>query len=176
MWILSLDIASRTGWWFGHADHHPRKHEGGSVRIRRTEEEHEMSAVNIAAFIHEQFLTGIRPAPDLIVAEAMMALTGQKSEDAARVAMCAHTGLWAACYKHAIPLRRIAASTARKHFIGRGRAVPGEDIKRAVRDRCAILGYCAKDEKDFNKTDAVAVWDWAKVYIARRIPDDLVFF
>lgn len=55
-----------------------------------------------------------------------------------------------------IPFRAVAVSTVRKHFIGKGN-LPGDEAKRHVRRRCEQLGW---DAKNYDESDAAAVWDW----------------
>lgn len=45
----------------------------------------------------------------------------------------------------------------RKYFIGNGR-MKRDEAKRAVKDRCRILGW---DYQDDNHADAIACWAWA---------------
>lgn len=49
----------------------------------------------------------------------------------------------------------VASSTVRKHFIGHGRH---PDPKRAVMDRCRLLGWEVSDD---NAADAAATWAYA---------------
>lgn len=56
-----------------------------------------------------------------------------------------------------------AISTVRKHFIGQGN-LRSQDAKRAVMERCRLLGWPYQDD---NQADANAVWAFA---MAQRYP------
>lgn len=170
MLICALDLATTTGVAIGRATmNQPSDLTHFSIRLRKPHEDHEMAAYNIDSWIKTELIP-FYGKPDLIVAEAMMQLAGQPSQDAARVAMAVHTGLWMACRRWSIRLERVAESTIRKHFIGMGRAPKGEDVKKLVAQRAALLGYCEPHMRDRNRTDAIAVFDYACATFARRSP------
>ena len=65
--------------------------------------------------------------------------------------------------------RRIAVSSVRSHFIGKGN-LPGEKAKPLVFAKCQALGWIGKDDADqsFDRSDALAIWSYAEVAFAPK--------
>lgn len=173
MLICALDLATVTGVAIGRSDmNHPSQLKHFSVRMRKSTEDHEMAAYNIDCWVR-QVLIPFYGEPDIIVAEAMMSLDAQPSEDSARVAMAVHTGLWMACRRWSIRMEKVANSTMCKHFIGRGAKPKGAEkgwLKKEVRRQAIRLGYADERVRDLNRTDAIGVFDFAANTYARRSP------
>ena len=62
----------------------------------------------------------------------------------------------AAAARAGVRSHMVATSTVRKHFIQQGNLKSAE-AKRAVMDRCRLLGYAITDD---NSADACAVWNY----------------
>jgi hypothetical protein len=179
MLIVGLDLATVTGVAIGDVRvNHPSQVESFSMRFRKPHEDQFIAGYNIEAWLTQTFVKPFPnyPMPDLVIAEAMMQMAGQKSDDAATVALSLHQGLWNFCYRFGIPLKRVAASTIRKHFLGVGRAKPGEDIKKMVAERCRVLGYTEFTLRDRNRTDALACWDFAAANFGKGSPAGLQLY
>jgi Holliday junction resolvasome RuvABC endonuclease subunit len=87
-------------------------------------------------FIEAPIIVSDRSAHTMV---ALMQLTGAVRTAAARAGVRVHM---------------VASSTVRKHFLGNGRP---DDPKRAVKERCRLLGYEVADD---NAADACAVWNY----------------
>lgn len=175
MFTVGIDLATTTGIAIGDSRiNHPSQLRTMSIRFRKPHEDFEMAGYNIERWLEEAFVGPLPryPWPDLIVAEAMLPLAGQKSDDAGKVALSLHQGLYNFCYGYGVRLERVAASTARKHFIGQGRAQPGQDIKLLVAEQCKRLGYTeiVLPKSKHDQADACCVWDYGVATFARRRP------
>lgn len=173
MLVVGLDLATTTGIAIGDSRiNHPSQLRTMSVRFRKPHEDFEMAGYNLERWMEANFDGPLArfPWPDLIVAEAMLPLAGQKSDDAGKVALSLHQGLYNFCYGYGVRLERVAASTVRKHFIGQGRAQPGQDIKLLVAEQCKRLGYTEivlpKAKRD--QCDSIACWSWGVETFAKR--------
>lgn len=175
MFTVGIDLATTTGVAIGDSRiNHPSQLRTMSIRFRKPHEDFEMAGYNLERWMEANFDGPLArfPWPDLIVAEAMLPLAGQKSDDAGKVALSLHQGLYNFCYGYGVRLERVAASTVRKHFIGQGRAQPGQDIKLLVAEQCKRLGYTEivlpKAKRD--QCDSIACWDFGVHQFAKRRP------
>ncbi|WP_199086004.1 hypothetical protein [Bosea sp. ASV33] len=175
MFTVGLDLATTTGVAIGDSRiNHPSQIELLSMRFRKPHEPFEMAGFNLERWLEQAFIRPLPqyPRPDLIVAEAMLPVAGQKSDDAAKVALSLNQGLFNFARRFSVRVERVARSTACKHFIGKGRADKGEDIKLLVAKQAHLLGYTEvilpKAKRD--QSDAIACWDWAVATYARRRP------
>lgn len=181
MFMVGLDLGTVTGVAIGDSRiNHPSQLESFSMRFRKPHEPFQMAGYNIEAWLTQAFIKPLPkyPVPEIIVAEAMMQIAGQKSDDAALVAVSLDQGLFNFCKRFHVRLERVARSTACKHFIGQGRKTKGsdEDIKLMVAERCHLLGYTEyvipKAKRD--RTDAICCWDFGVATYARRRPAGVV--
>ncbi|KUL93455.1 hypothetical protein DK26_23330 [Bosea sp. WAO] len=175
MFSVGLDLATTTGIAIGDSRiNHPSQIKSLSMRFRKPHEDFEMAGYNIERWLEQAFIgpLPLYQTPDIIIAEAMLPLAGQKSDDAGKVALSLHQGLYNFCYAYGIRLERVAASTVRKYFIGQGKAQPGQDIKLLVAQHCQRLGYTEyvlpKAKRD--QTDAIACWSFGVAKFARVTP------
>ena len=58
-------------------------------------------------------------------------------------------------------IKEINEATVRKHFLGKGRASDGEDIKALVLARCHLIQLFPRSVMDTDRADACAIHDWA---------------
>ena len=97
--------------------------------------------------------------PCRVVIEAPIMPTGDRENTNAKTVVM-QIGLYASIVSvleaRNIQWRKVAVSTVRKHFIGRGN-LPGDVGKREVRKRCEQLGW---EPANLDQSDAAAVWDW----------------
>jgi hypothetical protein len=190
MKLLALDLARKTGWAYGIAGQRPRS---GVEEVRPTSLDIEHGAGGIARFVRDLcYLADSRP--DLIVFEAPMPIFNDTDERGERTVkrspdslaqppmlVGAVVGL-AACY--GIDWRKAHPATWRKHFLGRSNFGSSDATKRAVVERCRVLGYIGRDrvitnqkaDKLFDECDALGLWDFASAKFGRAAPAELKLF
>lgn len=178
MRLLALDIATSTGWAYGPADGKPLS---GSVRLKRPQEPREVAPGNLGAFLRDRFddWHAMGMLPDLIFVEDFLNPVAQPSADAAIVQLMCHGAMHSEAAQWGIKVEKAMPATIRRHFVGQARVAKGgpkDAIKRLVRDRCALLGYVDKLCVDFDRTDALAAWDYAAHLFGRRRPADFELF
>lgn len=174
MKIIGLDPAVNMGFAVGAPGERP---ESFSVRLKREREDAAVAYMNCLAFMVDMVK---KHAPDAIVRERMFSLAAFRDKGAAAAAVETmfgfHAIILAVAGRYGIPCHDVAAETARKHFLDRGRFGSRVETKQAVIRRCRALGYVPADCADDNRCDACCVWDWATVYIARKPPRELHLF
>ncbi|MES2166588.1 MAG: hypothetical protein V4458_06085, partial [Pseudomonadota bacterium] len=152
--IFTLDLGVRAGFAKGRPGEMPTS---GIVILRSKQQSLADALGNLAAFLHEQF-TSEKPA--CVVKETVMALEAFKqmnmSQDSVYAQVKYHGVVEMMCNRFGIPWSDLSDSTARKHFIGKGRMGSRDATKAAVVARCHALGYFPKDCNDDNRADAVA--------------------
>jgi hypothetical protein len=157
--IYSLDLGVVSGFAKGRPGDAPVS---GSVRLKAPKEGIEVAHANLIAFLQEQFA---EEAPALLVKERIMSLEAFKQLNMGQDVVYAHAGYHAIvagmCGRYGIPWEDVPDSTARKHFIGKGRLGNREATKAAVIDRCHVLGLMPKDCRDDNRADALCNHDFA---------------
>lgn len=178
MRILGLDLAVNTGWALGEPGSKPRF---DVKRLKTKHDDVEVAAENLGRFIRDVcFMASERP--DLIVYEAPISPFAQHNDERQRSIesivmppelVGAVRGV-AACY--GIRCEGVHASTIRKHFIGRANMGEREATKRAVIQRCHLLGYMPSTCKDDNIADSLATWDYGCAVYGRSRPKELVLF
>lgn len=180
MIILALDIATTTGWAYGRAGAAtaPRS---GSVRLKRPQEPQEVAPFNLHCFLRDRFEEwgAFNELPELVFIEHYLNPVAQPSADAAIMQLYGHGAAQAFIRSYGIRVEMAMPSTIRKHFVGHGKAPKGskpDEIKRLVRDRCVALRYVERTCADFDRTDALAAWDYAAAVYGRAIPQRLQLF
>lgn len=176
MIVLALDIAVNTGWAYGPADGQPVS---GSVRTKRPHEDREVAPGNLHCFLRDKFeewalFDGI---PDMVFVEHWLNPVAQPSADAAILQLFCHGAAQGFFRSHGLHVHQAMPATIRKHFIGTSKVPAGSkagEIKRMVRDRCAALKYVERTCVDFDRTDALAAWDYACHVHGKRAPAQLV--
>lgn len=165
MLILGLDLATRTGFACGKAGERP---DVGVVELKARGEGPEVAYGNLIAWLN----TTLARTPDLVVKEAPPALQGfaRLGNAAATVRMTygMHGIVEGMCARFGIRCEEVAASKVRKHFLGAANMGDRATTKRAVIERCHLLGLLPRDCHEDNKADAIAVFDWASATFARR--------
>lgn len=164
--IFTLDLGVASGFAKGKPGDAPLS---GTVRLKKPGEHIDVAFANLIAFLCEQFDTD-RPA--LLVKEKMLALEAFRSIGNAEKTVRAHGAyhgiVEGLCVRYGVTWSDVTDSTARKHFIGRGRTGSREETKRAVVARCHALNLMPRDCADDNRADALAIWDWAAANFGQR--------
>jgi len=159
--ILFLDLATQMGFCEGAPGEQPRY---GSHRLGTVGAENEEVFGGLLKWLGQKLLAF---PPRLVVYEApMLMLGGGMAKSSNIVTVERLVGLTAVaqavCYGAKVPVRRANVQTIRKHFLGVARP---ENPKKAVIDRCRLLGYAPKDD---NAADAIAGWDYACAIVDKR--------
>jgi hypothetical protein len=153
--IWALDIATVTGFAIGRADERPKAH---SIRFAPA------GAIGDALFVGclEWFsdLLERQPNPDILAIEELLppiARAGTTNTGAQHRLAGLH-GIVRALARHAQIPEVISASVldVRQHFI-QARNLKREAAKRAVYERCKMMGWTASDD---NAADALALWSY----------------
>ena len=157
--IFTLDLGVTSGFARGRPGDAPVS---GTVRLKKPSETIDLAYANLIAFLCEQFEAD---RPELLVKEKMLALqafaTIGNAEKTVRAHAAYHGIVEGICVRHSVRWMDVADSTARKHFISRGRTGSREETKAAVIDRCHALGLMPRDCNDDNRADALCIHDWA---------------
>ena len=168
--ILALDLATRTGFAVGPVGEIPRS---GCVVLKEKGQEPDFAYSNLIWFLNDLLM---KERPAVIVKEAPLALHALRAGVGSQASVELTYGLHAITRgmgkRFGIEVRDAHDASVRKHFIGRGKMDSREETKRAVVQRCHLLGYMPKDCNDDNRGDALATWDWA----AATIPNKLYLF
>ncbi|MGX5776974.1 hypothetical protein [Methylorubrum zatmanii] len=181
MLIAAIDIATNTGFALGQPGEKPRT---DLWKLKKPSEHYDVVGGEMGRKIRDLcFLAETRP--DLIVFEAPIPPYQnqgggdrenpiRRSIESILVPQRGVGGLQgvAACY--GIEVLPANMQTVRKHFTGKARWGSPEATKRAVIERCRLLGYVGPTFKDDNVCDALALWDWACATRARHVPRDLI--
>jgi hypothetical protein len=148
--IIALDIASRTGIAEGRPGEKPRLY---SEVFRQDGDDYEDTFGRAVAWMARRLVA------EGIVVEAPISSgqIGETNHDALIITK----GLWAAMCGFArarrVMVRRVAVSTVRKHFLGRG-DVPKERAKHEAKRVCQALGW---EPPNLDAADAGALFHWA---------------
>lgn len=156
-YILSLDIATKTGVCEGRAGEAPRFY---SLRFANGDDEHEDAFAGALRWIAERLSVS---RPDAVYVEAPInpaAFLGKYDPATGRLGMSTNPdttirlmGLWAtiagAVKVKGVKYRRVNVQTARKSFIGHGN-LKGAEAKRRAFEMCKLLGWAPenRDESD----------------------------
>lgn len=147
--ILTLDLATRTGWAYGPGSQRLTKPQAfGAVDLNGASTPAKWA--NLLDWLGAQFQV---MRPDLVVFEAPLPPAAQKHANTARFlwGLCAATEI--ICYRWSIKCQEQDASTVRKRLIGHGRPSK-EDIVSWCRARGLVID-------DHNAADAVTLWYFA---------------
>lgn len=174
--ILTFDPATRVGWACGRAGEHPQS---GVVTLKKTGDPRGIAFDNLISWLQSKISD---ERPELIVKEAPMPLQAFRqvgsSEDNVRLQFGLHAILEAMAQRFGVNIEDVSASTVRKHFIGHAHMYGRAETKRAVVQRCHMLGLMPRECADDNIADALAIHDWACAVYGRRHhgSDNLVMF
>lgn len=183
MIVLSLDLATRTGWAIGKAGEPPKS---GGLRLKKPDESAERAAVNLGYFLRNILVMKIGK-PDLVAYEAPLdpaavysgrANAGVRPQNSASISMP-----WMLvgvvelmCDFYAVETLKVNRQSCLKLFTGRSRWGSRPEAKKQVLERAKLLGLIPADCKDDDRADAVAVHHFASVTRARVAPAELVMF
>lgn len=170
MRIAALDIATVCGFAFGDASAIPQS---GSVRLKRPGEPPEIAAFNMRAFLRDRFTL---ERFDVLAIEHFLNPAAQKSADAVILQIMCFGVAVAEGMARGIRIEAPYPGTIRKHFIGEQHKGARKDTKAAVLARAKVLGYVPRDCRDTDRSDAVALFDFAAATYARARPRELVLF
>lgn len=154
--ILSLDIATVTGWAKGRVGDMPI---GGSIRFGKRD------ASNNAIFAHALSWVSREleptPRPDILIIESMLspdAKIGFTNRDTRDRLAGLHGVVRAVAHLRGVyDISEAGVSQVRAHFIGHSN-LKRDAAKMLVMERCVELGWSACDN---NAGDAFALWSYA---------------
>lgn len=166
MRVLALDLATKTGFANGVAGSKPRS---GVKRLKDGGDDPERGFRKLGIWLRDEFSF---EKPDLVMIEAPLPVGSMIDWDGGEDkkpkfrsnpgTIYFLNGLVAVvhgiCGPYGIMCRQVGVQKVRKHFLGLARPA---DPKRAVIERCHLLGLMAKDQRDDNQADACALWTFA---------------
>jgi crossover junction endodeoxyribonuclease RuvC len=148
--ILTLDLATITGWAIGR---HGQRPVSGSVRL--TSKPHAKIGSMGAALMDHVHALWIEHEFDRVVVEAPLITTKGMDRTRQALGLAGIVELWG--YRRTVPVREAPASTVRKQVLGRGTFPKGE-AKSAVMAWAEAAGYRPQDD---NEADALALLHYA---------------
>lgn len=164
--IFALDLGQRAGFAVGRPGETPRS---GAVVLKDKLEPRRIALGNFIEFLQSQFAA---ERPELVVKEAPLTLEAfrriHSNEENVRMHHGLHAIVEAMCVRFGIELEEAAPATIRKHFIGAANMGERSATKRAVVQRCHMLGLMPRAVLDEDRADALAVHDWACAVYGRR--------
>jgi hypothetical protein len=176
--LIALDMGRALGVALGRAG--TRYPQSLTIKMSRVSDSRGETFEAIDVFMGEQLHHfKERHQPVFVAKEGAPHINGfvelNDSSDSARTTLGYHAIVERVCTHFRVPYVDEDVRTIRKHFVGRGYLARTE-AKAAVLQRCKDLSYLPADCEDTDRADALAVWSWASVHIARRAPADLVLF
>lgn len=173
--ILSLDLGKSCGWAFG--DRNAKAPESGVVLLQSKGETRSSAMGNLIAFLDGRLRIN---KPALIVREAPFTLAAylktKNSNDRVRMDYGLHGILEGMADRYAVPLEHVYAATVRAYFLGRANMGKRADTKRAVVERCHLLGLMPRTSSSDDRADATATWYWAVSHYGHQHADKLFLF
>lgn len=153
--LLSLDIATTTGWAFGLVGEGRKPTKSGVVCFQGS------STVKVCADAlvwANKLLAELQPDEVVIEAPFLSSSAGGFSSASTMQRLIGlQANISTVVYlKFRDEPQNMAVSTVRKNFLGTGK-VPRQTGKPLVHSRCCELGW-ADDETGFDETDALALW------------------
>lgn len=154
--IMSLDLASNSGVGEGRPGQTPRLYD---VALRKDGDDFEDTWGRACGWIADRLYAerdAVAAGNLRIIVEApiMTGMSGKTNADSLLITK----GLWAVITGFArarrVMVRRVAVSTVRKSFLGRG-DIPGDAAKREARKVCRALGW---EPPSLDAADAGALW------------------
>lgn len=187
MKILACDLALKSGWAFGDRTSNPIS---GSVRFIGPQEAIEDLPVAVVRWTRDKIL---EYHPDMIILESYLSPSAQPSEQGVIVSLFIHGVVMGIAGIYGVPVVSHPVQEWRKHFCGRATANPARRPgkvrkttaeknadrianKQMVLDRAKLLGYLPQMARDFDRSDALGVWDFAQATYGRAVPRELVLF
>lgn len=153
--LLSLDIATNTGFAFGLVGEGRKPTKSGVVRFEGSTTVRVCARALIWA---NTILQELQPDEVVIEAPFLSPSAKGKSNPATMKRLIGIQSIVASVVflKFRQEPSNLAPQTVRKHFLGKGNAPQGS-AKLLVHSRCCELGW-ANDETGFDETDAIALW------------------
>ena len=187
-WVLSFDLATRTGWAMGApGDKAPIS---GSVTLEKKGGDDGDLENNIGVLFvrlaHER-------KPDIVIWEVpftigawwqMCQRQGRFQNGDSLIIQNTLAGIMRReCRRKEIPFVQVARQTILKHYTGQRSwssapgAMDGRELgKKEILKRAATLGHLPHGCKDDDRGDAVAMWDWGCAVYGRATPESLELF
>ena len=181
MKILALDLARKTGVAFG--DSSCARPQSLSLELYKAGVgNYYDGASRLGCHVSEWIQV---MDPDVIAVEDIMDPSAQHSRDVIVSGILYQGAVFGVAGDFGVPVHRINVASARKHLCGRATAHPPRrpgsppkskaqidreraDTKMMVWIRCRALGYVGHgDTVDFDRSDALCIWDYAVSTIAR---------
>lgn len=175
MFILALDLATRTGWASGHVGSKP---DSGAFRLKRPQDEAYVGWEELGKSLRDLFVLRI---PDLVIYERAMSVGAMQSQDEdGKMQFRSNPatiefliGLVGALHgvtgPYEVTTARVASTSWRKHLLGTGRVEKGMAKSLTIR-RVHQLGLMPLDCKDDNRADAIGIWEYAAAKHGRHVP------
>src|SRR5579864_7433743 len=164
--IYTLDLGVCSGFAKGKPGDVPTS---GTVRLKKPSEAIDVAFSNLIAFLQDEFC---KELPAYLVKERILSLEAFRQLNMGQDVVYAHAGYHAIvegiCLRFGIEWDDVPDSTARKHFIGKGRLGDRDETKSAVIARCHALGLMPRDCRDDNRADALCIHDWACATLGGR--------
>lgn len=181
MLILALDIATVTGWALGRPGDAPRY---GTLRLKKKDEDAEVASFNVGCFLADVFSYG---RPDLVVYEEpfppivhcqMAANSGRimQNNESMELPLGIKHVIWFCCRRAGVRVERAQRNTVLKHFTGKAKWGGRPEAKKAVVDRCHMLGLMPKSVRNDDIADAIAIHSWAGCKFDNAVERELVLF
>lgn len=180
-WVLSFDLATRTGWAMGEPGRAVPM--AGAVTLKKPNDPLGVMEQNIGALFVRLFTE--RP-PSIVVWEVPMTPEawyrlcqdqGRMQNGASLIIQNVLAGiLRRECGRKEIPFVQVARQTVLKHYTGSARWGGRDQGKAAVLKRAGILGHMPVGAKDDDKADAIAGWDWACSVYGGYAPKQIIPF
>ena len=187
MKILSCDLALKSGWAFGDRGSVPVS---GSIRFIGPRESIEYLPVAVVKWTRDKIL---EYRPDMIILESYLSPSAQPSEQGVIVSLFIHGVVMGIAGLYGVPVVSHSVQEWRKHFCGRATANPARKRggpkkttteknadrianKQMVLDRAKLLGYLPASVKDFDRSDALGIWDFGQATYGRAVPKELMMF
>jgi crossover junction endodeoxyribonuclease RuvC len=160
--VLALDLASVSGWAQGAPGETPRS---GSIRFAPVGSSHEAVFAGAVKWMADWLQVS---RPKIVVFEAPLPssfMRGRTNADTAMLLFGLPAVIGAVAYMRGVyDIRKGRVDDVRQHFIGQ-RRMPGAQAKRAVMNKCRLLGW---NPTDNNAADALALWDYQCSLVAPR--------
>jgi hypothetical protein len=175
MFILALDLATKTGWASGLVGEVPKS---GSWLLRRPKNEPEVGWENLGCRLRDLFTLRV---PDLVIYERAMSVGAMQEEGddgkmrfrSSPQAIQFLIGIVGALHgvtgPYGVKTASVPSQTWRKHLLGAGKIPKGEAKPLTIR-RVHQLGLMPIDCRDDNRADAIGVWEYAAGRYGRATP------
>lgn len=160
--LLTLDLATVTGWAVWRPDGNHPGVQSGTERLPKTGDDVGRFLCAYADWLMP-FVELERPGR--VVFEAPW-IGPQTSQDVARKLLGLACMTEAVCHWQGIPAWEVNNASVRKHFIGKGRG-DRRELKRLTMAACRERGWQPEDD---NEADALAVMDYAAHCLRLDVP------